>query len=109
MLSSVLFPQPLGPMSDTTSPSATAKLTSLMAVTLCPPAGAKRIVTLRYSSRIILASQILRVLVAPGETPQYSRKTCGAVTCGSRHSDEPTIPERPNERSPDDVRTDRPD
>ena len=55
MLSSVDLPQPLGPISDTTSPSRTARLTPCTAVRLFPLASTKRIVTLRYSSRITSA------------------------------------------------------
>ena len=52
ILSSVLLPQPLGPISDTTSPSRTEKLTPCTAVsTPRLPVAAKRIVTLRYSRR----------------------------------------------------------
>src|SRR5438128_87545 len=52
MLSSVLLPQPLGPIRATTSPSATEKLTSRIAIKPCvPEASAKRMVTLRYSRR----------------------------------------------------------
>src|SRR5437870_1326872 len=52
MLSRVLLPQPLGPIRATTSPSATEKLTSRIAVSPCvPEASAKRMVTLRYSRR----------------------------------------------------------
>src|SRR6516164_6962352 len=52
MLRSVLLPQPLGPISDTTSASPTEKLTPRTAVSAPPPlASAKRIVTLRYSRR----------------------------------------------------------
>src|SRR5436190_23408929 len=54
MLSSVLLPQPLGPISATTSPSATEKLTPSIAVTVARPfAAGKRIVTSRYSSRFM--------------------------------------------------------
>ena len=52
MLSSVDLPQPLGPISDTTSPSRTARLTCCTAVRLLPDRSTKRMVTLRYSSRI---------------------------------------------------------
>src|SRR5262249_8420074 len=52
MLRSVLLPQPVGPISDTTSASRTEKLTPRTAVSAPPPlASAKRIVTLRYSRR----------------------------------------------------------
>src|SRR5580692_8869898 len=52
ILSSVLLPQPLGPISDTTSPSRTEKLTPCTAVsTPRLPLLPKRIVTLRYSRR----------------------------------------------------------
>ena len=49
---SVLLPQPEGPISDTTSPSATAKLTSLTATITSSVRGwAKRLVTRRNSRR----------------------------------------------------------
>src|SRR5689334_3357883 len=52
ILRSVLLPQPLGPINDTTSASRTEKLTPRTAVSAPPPlASAKRIVTLRYSRR----------------------------------------------------------
>src|SRR6516162_6361794 len=51
MLSRVDLPQPLGPIRETTSPSRTAKLTPSTATRLFPDAAAKRMVTLRYSSR----------------------------------------------------------
>src|SRR4029079_5975483 len=51
MLRSVLLPQPLGPISDTTSRSRSTKLTSSIAVNLFPALSRKRILTLRYSRR----------------------------------------------------------
>ena len=51
MLSSVDLPQPLGPISDTTSPSRTDRLTCCTAVRLLPELSTNRMVTLRYSSR----------------------------------------------------------
>src|SRR5208282_1435315 len=52
ILRSVLLPQPLGPINETTSRSRTEKLTPRTAVsTPRPPVAAKRIVTLRYSRR----------------------------------------------------------
>src|ERR1700747_66443 len=52
MLRSVLLPQPLGPISATTSPSATVRLTPSTAVSPPPAASANRMLTLRYSRRV---------------------------------------------------------
>src|ERR1700756_2502605 len=55
ILRSVLLPQPVGPINETTSASRMEKLTPRTAVSapplLAPLASAKRIVTLRYSRR----------------------------------------------------------
>ena len=52
MFSNVLLPQPDGPISDTTSPSAIERLTPSTATTTLPCRGlAKRLVTLRNSRR----------------------------------------------------------
>jgi hypothetical protein len=71
MLSNVDLPQPLGPISDTTSPSRTAMLTPSTAVRW-PARCANRIVTPRYSSRItsgIASFQPCTVCVGPVGRP----------------------------------------
>src|SRR4051794_9931804 len=99
MLSNVDLPQPLGPISDTTSPSRTAMLTPSTAVRWPAPC-AKRIVTLRYSSRIGSGIASFQPLV--GLRDAYSRPRLSSIVA-NECADSPSAPKRqPSGREYDD-------